>query len=342
MANKNSEPIAIIRNPNSTGAAHSSEVLSTLNHHGIVYTDFMTSSPDTEQNIGEIQDFLRSLPRDENQETKLVSVAGDGTAMQIMNAILRNRTEDRQKGRPEQAITFGALGYGGFGDIDHAHDKNAHDIMGLLSAPTVDRYPLSVEVNGELWRHVPAYFSLGFTALAAAGFATPESREMMQRTPQKLKRARQVQQLGKSYFKYKHLYLPSFTINDDPYAYDTSTDIIVANNSYIGGMIKPADTYYDKPYFGYRADIDVSHVNLQNVKFGVDALLGRAQFERTETMRIAFEQAASLQLHNEGEVEEHKDVRTIFIYKNPADVIKTLHPRGHTPVTLDVAALIKK
>lgn len=341
MANKNTEPVAIIRNPNSTGAARSGEALTTLDQHGIAYTDFMTSSPDTEQNIGEIQEFLRSLPGDDKQETKLISAAGDGTAMQIMNAILRNRAEDRQKGRTEQAITFGALGYGGFGDIDHAHDIHGTDIMDLLEAPTVGRYPLSVEVNGEPWRHVPAYFSLGFTALAAAEFAAPESREMMQRTPRALKRARQVQQLGQSYFKYRGLHLPAFTVNDDPHVYDASTDIIVANNSYIGGLIKPADSYYDKPYFGYRADIDVSRI-VPNLKFGVDALLGRAQFERTETMRIVFEQAASLQLHNEGEVEERENVQTIFIYKNPADVIKTLHPRARVPAEAHTFSLAKK
>jgi diacylglycerol kinase family enzyme len=327
MASKNSEPIAIIRNPNSTDAAHAGEAIAQLDRHGVAHIDFMTSSADFEQNVGEIQEFLESLPNEE--EKTVISVAGDGTAAQVANAIIRNRIAERQKGKREAPVKVGFLGYGGFGDIDHAHDIHSHDIMDVLSAPTVNRYPLSVEVNGQPWRHVLAYLTLGFTALAAAEFATSESREKMQRTPQKLKRARQVQQLGMSYFKYKHLHLPSFTVNDDPHVYDASTDIIVANNSYIGGMIKPADTYYDKPYFGYRADINVSHVDIPNVKFGVDALLARAQFERAETMRIAFKQAANVLLHHEGELDMRDNVRDIFVDKNPADVIKTLHPRGH-------------
>lgn len=328
MAYKNTEPIAIIRNPNSTDAAHSGEALEQLDRHGVAHIDFMTSSADFEQNVGEIREFLGSFPKTIEKETTVISVAGDGTAAQVANAILQNRTAERQAGKPETPVRIGFLGYGGFGDIDHAHDVHGHDIMEVLDAPTVDRYPLSVEVNGKLARHALAYVTLGFTARAADQFATPESRTMMQRTPGVLKRARQVQQLGQSYFKYNSLHLPAFMVNDEPHVYDASTDIIIANNPYVGGMIKPADTYYDKSYFGYRADLDVSRINFPNLKFGIDALLGRAQFERTETMRIAFEQAANVLLHNEGEVEEHKNVQTIFVYKNPADVIKTLHPRG--------------
>lgn len=323
MSRQQFESVAIIRNPNSTGAARSDEVLTTLDRYGIAHTDFMTSSPDTEQNIAELQEFTGSLP----DNSAVISAAGDGTAMQLVNAVARNRIAERETGKPEKQVTLGFMPYGGFGDIDHAHNAHGDTILDVLDAPTVTRRPLTVEVDGEYWRHVPAYFSLGFTALAAASFGEPLSREKMQRTPAALKRARQVLQLGQAYFHYRDQRLPRFMVNGDSQIHERSTDIIVANNSYIGGMIKPTERYYDGPSFGYRADIDVSRI-LPNVPFGLQALAGRAPFERATELRIAFERAADLTLHNEGETELRSGVNEIFVYKNPADAIRTLHPRS--------------
>lgn len=313
MQNKNTESLIVIRNPNSTDAAHVDELEFELKRQDISYVPYETESADTEDNIAAMQYMLP------DHEATVISAAGDGTAMQLLNAILRSGKQ--------RSITSGFVNYGGFGDIPHAHNDKRDAVMDVLAAPVTERRPLTIDVNGEYWRDAPAYMTLGFTALAAMKFDTPESRQMMKSGPQLLKRPKSILQLGQSYFEHSGTHLPPFRIDDDAQVNHRATDIIVANNPYVGGIIKLPDSHYDTPYFGRRADIDVSRI-APNIPFGLKALAGYAPFVRAETLRIAFECASRVPIQTEGETAYLDDVRDIFVYKDPAKALRILHPRG--------------
>lgn len=313
MSHKNREPLIIIHNPNSTDAAHFDELAYDLKQNDISYVDYETKSPDTEENIAHMQELLP------DHGATVISAAGDGTAMQIMNAILRSRRQGN--------TTLGLVNYGGFSDLSHAHNDKRTTVMDVLQAPAIERQPLTVEVNGEYWRDAPAYVSLGFTALAAMEFGTPKSRRAMQQAPGFLKRPKSILQLGESYFEHHGVKLPSLRIDDEAEYRTELTDIMVANNPVIGGIIKLPENHYDTSHFGVRTDLDVSKI-LPNIPFGLQALAGRAPFSRAETLRITFERTAAVPIQTEGETAYLEEVHDIFVYKNPAKALRMLHPRG--------------
>ncbi|HET8884137.1 MAG TPA: diacylglycerol kinase family protein [Candidatus Saccharimonadales bacterium] len=306
MQNKKHEHLFIVYNPNSTGAATVEEqVFDPLDEQGIRYEVYDTKSPDTEENIADMQ----QIPSDAD----VIVAAGDGTAMQITNAAQRGKKD----------WTIGFTPHGNFSDQAYTHASHQHDVLDLLNAPTVDVAPMTIEVDGEYWRHAPSYMTIGWSAIAASQFGDHESRDVMKNTPKALKLARSLAQLAENYYKNRKTFLPPFAVNGDNQ--DNMTDIMAVNGPRVAGIIRSQDTYYDKPYFGAKADIDVSHI-LPNIPFGLKALSGHTPLERVESMNIAFEEAARIPVQTEGEF-QWLDAQNIYVYKNPNDRLQIRHPK---------------
>ncbi|HEX7484291.1 MAG TPA: diacylglycerol kinase family protein [Candidatus Saccharimonadales bacterium] len=308
MQNKNAENLIIVQNPNSTRADKIDEkVFAPLERHGIPYEVYHTESADTEQNIADMQE---QIPAD----ATVMIAAGDGTAMQAVNASLRS----------DKNWTLGFVPLGNFNDNAHSHAKRHHSVVDLLNAPEVNTHPLTIDVDGEYWRHAPAYMTIGWTALAASQFGDAESRKAMKDTPAALKLAKSLGQLAGNYIQNRRILLPSFTANG--IYQDEATDILAINSPYVGGIVRSQDNYFDKSYFGSRADINVGRI-LPNVPFGLKAITGHAPSDRVEEMHLVFDEVAHLPVQTEGEF-QWLDAKEIFVYKNPTDIIRVLHPKG--------------
>ena len=156
------ERIILVYNPTSARAKHiQTEAIEPLRSERIAYVDYATKYPDTEDNIADMRETFRD-------GDTILTAAGDGTAMQAANAVLR-------EGQDQTRIGF--LGYGNFNDLV----GNTRDPLALLdpAAEVVDSRPLTIEINDRYWRDAPGYASLGFTALAARHFAKHSSREQL-------------------------------------------------------------------------------------------------------------------------------------------------------------------
>jgi hypothetical protein len=305
-----SEPLIVVVNPTSTGVSKVGErVISPLLEENRLRAIVETRFRRTEDNIN---DMIDRLP----DNATVINAAGDGTAMQLVNASILG----------SKNLTLGFMDRGNFSDLAHAHKMKRQTILDLANAPTVESTPLSIEVNGDYFRHAPAYVTLGLTALVAKDFDQPRSREIMRQAPGMLRKPLRLSRAALSYVHYGRKKIPGFHLNSGNLI-TGSTDIAIANNPVVAGMIRPAENYYDTPYFGYRADLNMTNP-LKAAIFGIPSLFSRARLNTAEQMTIRFEEVTSVPLQTEGEFTQLADVADIFIYKDPTHAYKVLHPKA--------------
>jgi hypothetical protein len=310
MQHKKSEQLIIVHNSNSTRANQADEKIFTpLEKAGIPFDIYETISADTEENIAHMQAYIPAGAR-------VIDGAGDGTGMQLMNAAVRGNKN----------WTLGYMPLGNFNDHANVHVDRGQTILDLAdeSAPYIERRPLTIEVDGEYWRHAPAYMTIGWTAIAASQFGDTESRQSMKNAPGVMKLGKSLLQLAGNYYQNRKTFLPAFEVNG--VRQTDKTDILVANNPRVGHIVRFSDTFYDKTYFGLNTDIDVSGV-LKNIPFGLKAISGHTPHERAESMHLVFDEVAHLPVQTEGEF-QWLDAKEIFVYKRPEDVVRVLHPKG--------------
>lgn len=299
------ERIILVYNPTSARAKHiQTEAIELLRSERIAYVDYATKYPDAEANIDDMRETFRD-------GDTILTAAGDGTAMQAANAVLR-------EGQDQTRIGF--LGYGNFNDLA----GNTRDPLALLdpAAEVVDSRPLTIEINDRYWRDAPGYASLGFTALAASHFAKHSSREQLRQTPSWAKLTASIGRLGINYFQDRHTFLPAFSISVSPTIQRHTTGIMAINSRQVGRIIRSRFDYPASNLFGYRAT-DVSSI-IKSLPFGLMALAGHAPTTLLEQLRIDFEAPSAIPIQTEGEFAELPDVSSIFIYKDPAKVLHIL------------------
>ena len=157
--------LVIVQNPYSTRHREvQAGVFDRLDTAGITYDTLMTRFSRAEDNI---KDLANRLPDDAH----IISAAGDGTSTQVVNAGLRAELD---------GAVYSFIGYGNCNDLARG-ERNPLAVL-QANRRIITHQPLSIEVNGELWRHAPGYMTLGLTALIASGFASAASRERMHRT----------------------------------------------------------------------------------------------------------------------------------------------------------------
>lgn len=294
--------LIVVHNPHSTRANKvQRDVLNRLHDTRILFDEFVPQSTATEDNIADMRDVLR------NGDT-ILSAAGDGTAMQVANAVLRNEHHDSQ---------IGFLGYGNFNDLS----RDQRDPVKLLEGTPVPLYPLTIDVNGQYWRDAPGYLTIGFTAIAAAQFGSTTSRERQQNLPENLKLLASLGQLGTTYFQERHRMLPPFHTSESLIVQRAVTDILAVNSPRVGRVIRAKD-YSAGDDFGFRT-ADISTIP-KNLPFGAQALLHRAPAEALDDIAVHFEQPVSVPIQSEGEFAQLTAIDTVHIYKDPERVLTIL------------------
>ena len=300
-----SERIVLVQNPNSTRAEQvQAGVVDPLHAADIDFVSFVTKHPNIEDNISDMRDFFRD-------GDTILSAAGDGTGMQVANAVLREGHKDTR---------IGFLGYGNFNDLANGQ----RDPLAVLSpaAENFESHPLTIQVNGEYWRDAPAYMTLGFTAIAASQFGNSESRDQMRNMPEWAKLAASLGQLGVTYFRERSHYLPPFSTSSSPVVQRTVTDFLAINSQRVGRIIRSLPDYAAGGQFGHRTN-DVSTI-AKNIPFGLLSLAGHAPAELASQLSLDFESPSTLPVQTEGEFTTLQNVSSMFVYKDPSKVLRLL------------------
>lgn len=303
------EPLVVITNPHSTSASRTQrEVHDVLDYVRVRYIPVETRFPQANDNIRDIEDRLPDWAR-------VISAAGDGTAEQVANAAL-----------DKPGIKIGVLPYGNYNDTAHAHIDKIQGVLDLIYAEhTVDRHPVSLDVDGVHETHAFSYMTLGLLARIAAGFDDKRSRERMQSADRLERVMRRYGQAALDYWRNRNYTLPDFSVDGRKVEHST-TDITIANNPHVAGLLHLPDTYFDKPYFGVRTDLTITRPR-DILGFGIPALRGRDVLDRATQMRIVFEAVAqSVPIQVGGEYKALEDVHELFFYKDTSKKVTYLHP----------------
>lgn len=282
------ERLVVIHNPNSSRARRAGrEVLGELNKAGVTFTPFETGSPESEDNIADMRNVLR-------EGDTVIVAAGDGTAMQAGNAILRNGFEHTK---------LGLLPYGNFNDLASVYGLTANTLLTAAKVdtlPTLPLHPVTIEADGKYCRDALAYVTAGWTARAAREFSEPDAREAVTATPDVVKLTKSLFQLTIDYFAHRKEYLPPFHTSQSGLVQQAATDVLAINSPVMGSIIRS-----DMPYgnianiFGYH-ELDVSSL-VKNIPWGVKALLGHTSSTPTEKMTLYFERPSTVPIQSEGE-----------------------------------------
>ncbi len=315
MSKINTEQLVIVQNPQSTRAELFDErVAFPLHQAGIDFRIIPTESKDAEANIAALSEQLPD-------SGIVISAGGDGTASQVMNAVLRGKKRNKE-GVAKVALGFVRLG--NFNDIAGEH-TGAQDVLTLLDAPIVNIRPMIVEVDGEYLCHAPGYFSLGGASLAARKFSEKGTRQEVRQTPEQLKLASSLGRVAAHYMQNRDQYLPAFRVNNGTRIVEKATDIIAINTPRVARVVRTQRPYYDSPEFGARTNIDTSRI-VPNVPVGLRALAGKMPLVPVENMHITFAEDALVPAQAEGEFRLLK-VKELSVHKRPEDVIRVLHAR---------------
>lgn len=282
------ERLVVIHNPNSSRARKvGCEVLGELNKAGVAFIPFETRSPKTEDNIADMRDVLR-------EGDTVIVAAGDGTAMQSGNAILRNDFKHTK---------LGLLPYGNFNNLASIYGLTADSLLTATETdtlPTLPLHPITIEADGKYYRDALAYVTAGWTARAAREFSEPNTREAVTVTPDVIKLTKSLFQLAINYFAHRKEYLPPFHTSQSELVRQTVTDILAINNPVMGSIIRSEMPYGNiANTFGYH-ELDVSSLT-KNIPWGIKALSGHTPSTPAEKMTLHFEQPSTVPIQSEGE-----------------------------------------
>ena len=299
--------LVIVQNPYSTRHREvQAGVFDRLDAAGITYDTITTRFSRAEDNIRDLADRLPD-------GTHIISAAGDGTSTQVVNAGLRAELD---------GAVYSFIGYGNCNDLARGERNPLAVLQG--DHHTVTHQPLSVEVNGELWRYAPGYMTLGLTALIASSFAGAASRERMRHTPPHTKLVRSMGQVATTYLHTHDTYLPPFATNLSADEQAGLTDVMMINSQCMGRLIRSSIDYPQTDFFGYRqADFSSAW---KNIPFACSAIAGHTPAERITDITLNFREPATILAQTEGEHAELQGVSTIRAYKDPAQAIRVVRP----------------
>jgi hypothetical protein len=299
--------LVIVQNPYSTRHREvQAGVSDRLDTAGIPYDTITTRYSQAADNI---DDLAGRLPNDAH----IISAAGDGTSTQVVNAGLRAELDN---------AVYSFIGYGNCNDLARGERNPLAVLQG--DHHTVTHQPLSVEVNGELWRYAPGYMTLGLTALIASSFAGAASRERLRHTPPRTKLVRSIGQVATTYLRAHDTYLPPFTTNLSTIEQTNLTDVMMINSQCMGRLIRSSIDYPQTDFFGYR-QADFSSV-WKNIPFAYSAVTGHTPAEKVTDITLNFRKPATILAQTEGEHAVLPAVSTIRAYKDPAQAIRVVRP----------------
>lgn len=300
--------LVVVYNPRSTRQAEIQEkVLAELRGlGGYLVGKFAVKKASLEENARSLAGFLMD-------GDLVLTVGGDGTASMTLNAVV-------QSGK---AVTLAGLAYGNFNDLGKiiGVDGGVTEVVRRYEAgETREIYPLEVKIDGEHWRYVLGYVSVGMLAASTAVFEEPKVRSRLKTG--KTGRCFSIWTLAKWYFRKRHTeqWLPKdSTLNGQKIA--RMTDYVAVNGPQIGGVMRGGDWYLKERAFGSGA-VKLNRF-LGLMKFMMRSMTKGMPLRETEGDRLEFAEEAEVMMQGEGEFRRVKAKR-IEVVKNSKGVISLI------------------
>ncbi len=266
-----------------------------------------------------VDDNVRNLMKVLLDGDLIVVAGGDGTATVALNAAMR----------VDAKVTLGVLGYGNFNDMARMLGEN--DCTQLISDyenHSVQKlYPLSAEIDGELYRYAACYFTIGMFAESTEEFDAQETRKDLKRGKKGI--CYSIRKLAAWYFRNKQRdFLPSdIQMNDQPLNHLKITksgrkniahgkcvsDVLFVNSQTVAKIMK------GKNYWRQNDCYLVSSGKLKNfwrlIGFMIKSLLFRIPgTELSELTKIDFSGPVTIEIQAEGEY-QRKELTELVVKK---------------------------
>ncbi len=223
----------------------------------------------------------------------LIVAGGDGTASMALNAVISSGKK----------VRLGVLGYGNFNDFARMLGGNARGgvreiIQRFETGETKRIYPLEVKVNGEHWRYVACYATLGLLAEATEMMDEPAMREALNSGKHgpffSLFRA-----IG-WYFKHrKKSFLPAQMTVNGRLVKKGTTDYLAVNGAHLAGLMRGGKWYLRGESFGSATKRLGGFWRM--VGFGLRSVFWRMKLAESKQDVIEFPLDSAVEIQAEGE-----------------------------------------
>lgn len=266
----------------------------------------------------DVDDNAKELAKILNDGDLVISAGGDGTAVIATNGAMLSGKD----------VTLGVLGYGNFNDMarmlgaKRAVEYGGEYVGGVTEiaqkfaeGKTKEIYPLEVKVNGEHWRYVPCYVTLGLFAESVAVFDDVKVRKKLQTGKKGL--VFSVWNLAKWYFKNrKREFLSKGELERSGVGLafsEKTTDYMAINGSSMARIMRGGKSYRKEKEF--RSNISGLGGFFGLVWFMMRSVFVRVPGKKTKRDVIKFAEASEVEIQAEGEYQRLKDVREIVVEK---------------------------
>ncbi len=233
------------------------------------------------------------------QNNDIILVAGgDGTAHIATNAILLSG---------KTGIKIKYTGFGNFNDYAHSFSRNHYKACIRALDEQKTKYaikPLEMKVNGQFYRYIPLYATIGLTAEMAEIFEHPKVRGALKKTPGRNSRLI-LSLLAATRFYFNHRKEENIPIKEVkidgsivPHNHKT-TDLVFMNGPRMARIMRSRSNKKTLEDFGFVA-LDSSKIT-KNLPFLTKGLLGFIPLRTVSDIEVTLGTPQNLQIQIEGE-----------------------------------------
>ena len=257
----------------------------------------------------------------------VIAAGGDGTAVIAVNGIML----------AEKDVALGVFGYGNFNDVARMMKSKrpveyggeyiggVEKVMDSYDAGKVMKiYPLDVEVDGEHWRYVPCYLTLGLFAESVAVFDDKKVRQHLQKGGRS--RIFSIWNLAKWYFQNRRREFlpqgklqqnepqrPGIMIQQETDIMPKTTDYLAINGPRVASMMRGNKCYLEKKTF--RSGVAELGGLGGLIWFMLRSIAFRIPGRKTTGDVIRFAEPSTVEIHAEGEYQKLINVKKIRVKK---------------------------
>ena len=245
------------------------------------------------------------------QNNDIVLVAGgDGTAHIATNAIIISG---------KTGIKIKYTGFGNFNDYAHSFSRNHYKACIRALDEQQSKYsvkPLELSINGEFYRYIPLYATVGLTAEMAEIFEHPRIRGALKKTPGRNSRlALSLLAATRFYFNHRKeedIHVEKIKINGESVRVNPKiTDLVFMNGPRMARIMRSQANKKAPEKFGFAA-LDSGKI-IKNLPFLVKGLFGFIPLKTAHEVEIILEKPQNLQIQIEGESTKLKNIKNISI-----------------------------
>lgn len=239
----------------------------------------------------DVDDNAKRLSRVLADGDVVVSAGGDGTATIALNGVMLSGKK----------VKLSVLPYGNFNDLARSFRGQEGKMW----------YPLEVFIDGEHWRYIGAYFSMGMMAESTEVFDGKKERKKLREKGGGI--VYSIRKLTGWYFKNrKREFIPEGKLDGEDFRKGT-TDYLAVNGVSVARVMKNRRYgFLSKTFFSVTGRF---RSIFRLIPFMMKSMRGKMPGERTQRDMIEFSEPATVEVQAEGEYRKLKGVQKIIVRK---------------------------